>query len=133
MRFLRLLQRIVDHPIESIALVLAGGLVIYALMFGIVTFTGTYEISPGAVLDTKNIRYLFCLIYAACGIPFIYSYVRGKAKAGDKMLYVFIAYLSILLLRLMSVGFFPLVWFFILLCTIIAAFIYFWMLNHARS
>lgn len=130
MRLVGFARRIADNPVESIGLVLALGLT----LIGLYLASPIYVVSPAgtlaAVFDNEAVRLVIAAGYLLAAAPFFVSLFSNANTHRFQRLstfWMFIAYLFITFLRLLTSGYRPFTWVLSLALALIAAIIHLWI------
>lgn len=106
--------------------VVLGVVVTTMLLFGLYLVSPFYEAVPtsaiAVVFDTRWVQYIVAAFYVTPGVLYIWGTVkRSKKLLRRSASWAFYVYTFAAVLRIVSVGFFPWIWLFILALGLIAA------------
>lgn len=123
------LRSYIQSPVHSIACVLSGGIGLYGLLL-VIGVAGNWFHSEAGSPDF--VVYFFGVLFFLAGASFIWAYVKENLNAANRLMYVFVCYLTIFLSRITR-EFYPITWMAPLLCAVITALIYIWLKANARD
>lgn len=122
-------HKITANPIESIGFILAAGLVLIGLYIASPLYVISTVGTLAYVFDNGLVRYAIATGYLMAAAPFFISLWRGANTQKFQKLsafWMFIAFLFITFLRLLSTGPRPFTWVLSLTLALIAAVVHLW-------
>lgn len=120
-------------PVYAIGVILAVGLVIFALYFVGPWYPGGPTAAIGSAFDTQLARGVVGVAYLIPSVGFLVGFTRHHdflqrwGMFGTALGYAFVA-----LLRFITIGPFPFVWLFMVLCALVAGVVYLYISFNKR-
>lgn len=111
-------------PVYTIGVILAVGLLIFALYFIGPWYVGGPATSIGAVFDSGLSRFVLGVLYLIPSVAVLVGTTKGLKWRMFGTFGVALAFLFITILRLLTFGFTPVIWIFMLICALISAMVY---------
>jgi hypothetical protein len=111
-------------PVYTIGVILAVGLIMFAIYFIGPWYVGGPTTAIGLVFDNPITRAVLGVIYLVPSIAVLVGAKGGRKYRRFGTFGMSLCFLFITMLRLVTIGFVPAIWIFVLVCTLISSLVY---------